>query len=154
MFLSELIFDSEKLTSGDEAMEINTKCIVYFNLIKSDVILDLYLDYCFTYMYEESLSCLLRMTGSSTTVGNVDWLIIYGFTSRSRIFHFYGNLTIAGEGLQNLGLCSALRAFEQGMIFIVPHLPWHGTSVFPVSSEGPPHLVAFYDRQVDAEDLF
>jgi hypothetical protein len=30
-----------------------------------------------------------------------------------------------------------LRAFEQGGIFIVPHLLWHGTSVFPVSSEGP-----------------
>ena len=27
-----------------------------------------------------------------------------------------------GEGLQNLGICSALRAFEQGGIFIVPHL--------------------------------
>jgi hypothetical protein len=32
------------------------------------------------------------------------WLIIYGFTSRSRIFHLYGDITIAGEGLQNLGL--------------------------------------------------
>ena len=42
--------------------------------------------------------------------------------SRSRIFHLYGNVTITGEGLQNLGLCSALRAFEQGGIFIVPHL--------------------------------
>jgi hypothetical protein len=31
-------------------------------------------------------------------------------------------LTITGEGLQNLGLCSALRTFEQGGIFIVPHL--------------------------------
>jgi hypothetical protein len=40
--------------------------------------------------------------------------------SRSRIFHLYGDVTIAGEGLQNLGLCSALRAFEQGGIFIVP----------------------------------
>jgi hypothetical protein len=68
----------------------------------------------------------------------IDWLIIYGFTSRSRIFHLYGDVTIAGEGLQNLGLCSALRAFEQGGIFIVPHLLWHGTSVSPVSSEGPP----------------
>jgi hypothetical protein len=38
------------------------------------------------------------------------------------IFHLYGDVTIAGEGLQNLGLCSALRAFEQGGIFIVPHL--------------------------------
>jgi hypothetical protein len=34
-----------------------------------------------------------------------------------------------------------LRAFEQGGIFIVPHLLWHGTSVFPASSEEPPHLV-------------
>jgi hypothetical protein len=43
------------------------------------------------------------------------------FTSRSRIFHFiYGDAII--EGLQNLGLCSALNAFEQGGIFIVPHL--------------------------------
>jgi hypothetical protein len=24
----------------------------------------------------------------------------------------------------------------------LPHLLWHGTSVFPVSSEGPPHSVA------------
>jgi hypothetical protein len=49
-------------------------------------------------------------------------LIIYGFTSRSRIFHLYGDVTIAGEGLQNFGLCSALGAFEQEGIFIVPHL--------------------------------
>jgi hypothetical protein len=34
----------------------------------------------------------------------------------------YGDVTISGEGLQNLGLCSALRAFEQGGNFIVPHL--------------------------------
>jgi hypothetical protein len=39
-----------------------------------------------------------------------------------KIFHSYGDVTIAGEGLQNLGLCSALIAFEQGGIFIVPHL--------------------------------
>jgi hypothetical protein len=32
------------------------------------------------------------------------------------------DFTIADEGLQNLGLCSALRAFEQRGIFIVPHL--------------------------------
>jgi hypothetical protein len=68
----------------------------------------------------------------------------YCFTSRSIIFHLYGDVTIAGEGLQNLGLCSALTAFKQGRIFIVPHLLWRGTSVFPVSSEGPPHSVASY----------
>jgi hypothetical protein len=44
------------------------------------------------------------------------------FTSRSRIFHLYGDVTITVEGLQNLGLCSALRAFKQGGIFIMQHL--------------------------------
>jgi hypothetical protein len=34
----------------------------------------------------------------------------------------YGDVTTAGKGLQNLGLYSALRAFEQGGIFIVLHL--------------------------------
>jgi hypothetical protein len=84
----------------------------------------------------------------------IDWLIIYGFTSRSRIFHLYGDVTNAGEELQNLGLCLVLRAFEQGGIFIVPHMLRHGTSVYPVSSEGPPHLVASYDTRGDVEDLF
>jgi hypothetical protein len=34
---------------------------------------------------------------------DIDWLIIYGFTSRSRIFHLYGDVTIAGEGLPMFG---------------------------------------------------
>jgi hypothetical protein len=46
------------------------------------------------------------------------------------------SLMWTGEGLQNLGLCSALRAFELGGIFIVPHLLWH--SVFTVSSKDRP----------------
>jgi hypothetical protein len=35
----------------------------------------------------------------------------------------------------------------------VPHLLWQGTSVLPVSSEGLPHSVTFYDTQgcVDRE---
>jgi hypothetical protein len=66
----------------------------------------------------------------------------------------YGDVTIAGEWLQNLGLCSALRAFEKGGVFIVPHPLRHGTSVFPVLSEGSPHLVASYDTRGDVEDLF
>jgi hypothetical protein len=63
------------------------------------------------------------------------------------MFHLHGDVTFAGEGMQNLGLSSVLRAFEQGRIFIVPHLMWYGTSVFPVSSEGPPHSVASYDTR-------
>jgi hypothetical protein len=76
------------------------------------------------------------------------------FTSRSRIFHLYGHVTTTSEGLQNPGLCSAVRAFEQGGIFIVTHLLRHRASVFSISSEGPPHLVASYDTQGDVEDLF
>jgi hypothetical protein len=34
-------------------------------------------------------------------------------------FTLYGDVTITGEKLQNLGLCSAQFAFEQGGIFIV-----------------------------------
>jgi hypothetical protein len=83
----------------------------------------------------------------------VYWLIIYGFTFRSRIFHLHGDVTITGEGLQNFGLCSALKVVKQGGIFIVPHLLWHGTSVFPVSSEGPPHSVDSYDARGGVEDL-
>jgi hypothetical protein len=37
-------------------------------------------------------------------------------------FSLNGDITIAREGLQKFGLCSALRAFEQGGIFIMPHL--------------------------------
>jgi hypothetical protein len=60
----------------------------------------------------------------------VTWrLHIYRLMSRSRIFLLHGDVTIAGEGLHNLGLCSALRVFERGGILIVPHLLWHGTSV-------------------------
>jgi hypothetical protein len=55
-----------------------------------------------------------KRTISSDFSKMIDGLIIYGFTSRSRIFHLYGDVTNAGEWLQNLGLCLALRAFEQG----------------------------------------
>jgi hypothetical protein len=79
----------------------------------------------------------------------VDWLIIYCFTSHSRTFHLYGDVTNIGEGLQNLDLYLALRVIEQGGICIMPHILWHGVSVFPVSSERPPRSVAFYDTQGD-----
>jgi hypothetical protein len=69
------------------------------------------------------------------------------------MFHLYGDVTIADEGLQNLGLCSALKAFEQGGIFVVRQLLWNGTSLFLVSPEVPPHSVASYDMHEDAEDL-
>jgi hypothetical protein len=77
-------------------------------------------------------------------------LCVYYFMSQSRIFHWYGDVTIAGEGLQKLGLCS----FEQEGIFIMPHLLLHRTFVFPVSSEGRPHSVIPYNTQGGVKDLF
>jgi hypothetical protein len=57
--------------------------------------------------------------------------------------------------LQNLGLRSALRAFEQEGMFIVPHLLWHRTSVSrshpkdcPIQSPLTTHTLG------DVEDLF
>jgi hypothetical protein len=54
--------------------------------------------------------CCIFGTSKILSLTLIDWL----FTFRSRIFHLHGDITIAGEGLQNLGQCSALRAFEQG----------------------------------------
>jgi hypothetical protein len=99
-----------------------------------------------------SRSCC-RVHRSSSDLILRSKFIIYGFTSRSRMFHLYGDVTIANGGLQNLGLCSALMAFEQEGIFIVLHLLWHGTSVFPVSFEGSSHSVASYDTHEDADYL-
>jgi hypothetical protein len=56
----------------------------------------------------------------------IDYLRFY--VPLKNISLIWRDVTIACEGLQNLGLCSALRAFEQGGIFIVPHLLWRETS--------------------------
>ena len=85
----------------------------------------------------------------------LNWYVLSGmgkksinhFTAHSRIFDSYLDVTIAGEGAANFGLYSALRVFEHGRIFIVPHMLWHGASVFRVSSNGPPHSVTSYDMQ-------
>jgi hypothetical protein len=40
-------------------------------------------------------------------------------SENGRTFHLYGDVTITGEELQTMGLCSSLKAFVQGGIFIV-----------------------------------
>jgi hypothetical protein len=42
---------------------------------------------------------------------------------------------ITGDRAKNIGLCPALRAFQQGRILMVPHLLRHRTSVYTVSFE-------------------
>jgi hypothetical protein len=71
-----------------------------------------------------------------------------------RFFHLYGDVTITGEGLQNLGLFLALWAFEQGGIFIVDHTCCDTGSWFLWSHPMDyPHSVASYNTQGDTEDL-
>jgi hypothetical protein len=84
--------------------------------------------------------------GNETLYKN--WLIIYCFTAHSTIFHSYGDVTTAGERLQNFaqGLGSCLYRAKNAVV--------HGASSFPVSSEGLAPLVSFYDIQSDDEDLF
>jgi hypothetical protein len=57
--------------------------------------------------------------------------------------------------VENLGLCSELKAFEQGRIFnrATPSVTWY-LSFFPISSQGLPHSAASYDTQEDTENLF
>jgi hypothetical protein len=49
----------------------------------------------------------------------IDYLLFY---VPLKNVHLHGDVTITGEELQNFGLCSVLGAFEQGGIFIVPHV--------------------------------
>jgi hypothetical protein len=44
----------------------------------------------------------------------IDWL--FTILRPAQEYFTYVDVTIAGEGLQNLGLCSALMAFAQGGI--------------------------------------
>jgi hypothetical protein len=58
-----------------------------------------------------------------------DWLILYCFKSHSRIFHSYGGVTIAGEGQQNLGLCSALYVFGRTDLYCGTLAVTYGTPI-------------------------
>jgi hypothetical protein len=79
---------------------------------------------------------------------------VYWFTSRSRIFHLYGDIIIAGVWLQNLGLVySVARAFQPWGIFITLHMLLYGVYLFPISFVGTPHTVATYDTQRDLKNL-
>ena len=58
-------------------------------------------------------------------------LFVWGSSSHSRIFHSCGDVTITCEGLQILTwVYSALMAIDQWGFLNVPHLLWHGASVY------------------------
>ena len=149
LFLISYLYNIQRLP-----VYISLRCAR--KIFRNGPLLISYLFYYFDFLLGENISSILKSELWIRYVFHtllID-LIIYCVTSRSRVFHLLDHVTITGEGLQNLGLSSALRAFAQGGIFIVPHLLWHGTSVFLVSPEGLPHSVASYDMHGDAEDLF
>ena len=57
-------------------------------------------------------------------------LFLWGFSSHSRSFHSNGDVTVTGEGL-------ALMAIKQWGFFSVPHLLWHGASIYNGHLRGP-----------------
>jgi hypothetical protein len=92
------------------------------------------------------------LTGQCLENPVLDRFTIY-LTSRSRIFHLQCIWTrhhYSGEWQQNLGLCSALRAFEQGGIFIVTQ----DLSFSGLIRKTAPSSATSYDTQGDVEDLF
>jgi hypothetical protein len=84
----------------------------------------------------------------------IERLIIYGCTSRSRIFHLCGDVTIAGEGLQKFRPMLSAQGLWAGRDLYRATPAVTRDLDFPVSSEGPPHSVASYDTRGDVENLF
>ena len=69
----------------------------------------------------------------------VSCLIVCGFTSHSRIFHSYGDVTIIGEMLQ---IFTYARHLWQWGFFSVLHLMWHNISIYNGHLRGPVTLTS------------
>ena len=74
------------------------------------------------------------------------FLFVWGFSSHLRIFHLYGDVTIAPEDLQKFDICSAFMAIEQWGFLCEPHLLWHGASVYNGDLQGPVTLTPIAER--------
>ena len=72
------------------------------------------------------------------------FLFVEGFISRSKIVHWYGDVTITGEGLHSL--IYTLIAIEQWGFFCVPHLVGHEASVHNSNPRGPVIIHAFWQQ--------
>jgi hypothetical protein len=76
-------------------------------------------------------------------LGMIDWL----FTVPRPAEEFFTDMETSPLQAKRWKIYAFARS--SGPLFIVPHLLWHGASVFRVSSKGPPHLVASYNTQED-----
>ena len=63
-------------------------------------------------------------------------MLVWGFTSHSRIFNSYADVTITAEEL-HFDLCSTFIAIEQWWFFSVSRLLWHRASVCSAHLWGP-----------------
>ena len=75
------------------------------------------------------------------------WIDCSGFIVRLEKFSIiWRRHHIAGEGLQNLDLCSALMAIEQWGFFNVPHLLCHGACIYNCQIQGHVTLTPIAER--------
>jgi hypothetical protein len=91
--------------------------------------------------YSRNLDSSLNQTVLHRCWGHA--LFVCMFIATRAFFNYLAAVTITGDRAANFGQYSALRAFEQGRIFILPHLLRHGTLVYTVSSERPATTVGF-----------
>jgi hypothetical protein len=56
-------------------------------------------------------------------------LFVCLFIATQQFFSYLVAVTIVGDRAANLGLCSALKAFEQGWIFIVKQIIQHSDNL-------------------------
>ena len=78
---------------------------------------------------------------------NLCCLFVWCFSSHSRIFYSFGDVNITGERLQistyKRHLCPPLSKWE---FFSMPHILWHGTSVYNGHLRGPVTLTPVAER--------
>ena len=98
-------------------------------------------DYCKAFVYIHSTMSWLTTLGFSYVC-----LFVWGLSSHSRLFHSYGDVTIIGEGLQILTYARHSWPVSS-KFFIVPHLLWHGVSVYNDHIRGPVTLTHIAELQ-------
>ena len=74
------------------------------------------------------------------------FLFVLGLSSHSRIFHSYVDVTITGEGLRILTYARHSWPLSSEGSFSVPHLLWHGSSVYNYHLRGPVPLTPIAER--------
>jgi hypothetical protein len=114
--------------------------------------------WCGTYLLVWNTSAIIWPDGRLHELTRL-FVLFVCLEPHEQFFKYLAAVTITGDKAANLGLCSALRTFEQGGIFIVPHLLRHGASVYTVSIGRPePHVPQWdsnsrrKDRQIFAPD--